>query len=363
MLHSASFFFDLFQSNDVNLYLQTQKLNTLWRVSKRNDLGTVTLSVPASELDLSQKPACTALNLIVSSDSSFANKVSYPLALASGTYTANNVNLNNGDFFTFEYISEIVISGATNYNGSGANHAPSINDACYTLRVTNNTIANLIEDANVKAVHIESSAELTLATAHFLSIENDIINNGLIHLEEHASLIQQHTGLNANSGSGSYAITRTGNNFNHIYNIWSSPVSNAPITNVFNASNPCDIFCFDNINQAWSYDYPAGFSTTCNGSSVTFSANNVIAGGDGVMDIGSGYFITGSNSPQRTFNGNANNGDYEMYVHTTTLGNPGGTDWADDDWNLLGNPYPSGLSADSFWLENAILNERITDAL
>ncbi len=343
--------------------LFTEKLNMLWRVSKRNNLGTITLSVPASELDLTQKPSCTALNLIVSSDSSFSTKVTYPLSLSSGIYTASNISLNDGDYFTFEYISEIVISGTTNYNGSGINNAPSINDACYSLRVTSNTIAQLNEDANVKAVQIDSSAELSLTTSHFLCIKNEIINNGIINVEEHSSLIQQHVGLNTNSGSGYYSIARTGNNFNHIYNIWSSPVSNANITTVFNSTNPCDIFCFDNINQTWSYDYSPGFSTTCNGSSVTFSSNNVISGGDGVMDIGVGYFITGNNSPQRTFIGATNNGDYESYVHTTNLGNPGGTDWADDDWNLLGNPYPSGLSADSFWKENAILNQRITDAL
>ncbi len=339
--------------------------NSTWRISKRNDVGTVTLSVAAADLDLSGKQTCATLRLIVSNSASFTNKTTYDLTLSGGIYTATNVSFNDGDYFSFEYQDVIAVDNVQFYNGAGANGKPNTSDACYKLLVKNNATGalTLSENANVREVEIEAGGNITLKTGIHLNVTGNIINNGTFVLEETASLIQQTTGSNANSGAGQYIVTRAGNNSPLVYNIWSSPITTATLTNIFSDANPCDIWTFERTTQAWSHDFAAGFSTTCNGNSVTFSASDVVAGGDGIMDVTGGYFVPGSATASKTFTGNVNNGDYLKPISITSLGNPGGTDWGDDDWNLVGNPYPSALSAGAFWIENAINNNRITDAL
>jgi hypothetical protein len=344
-------------------YLERQ--NSTWRVSKRNDLGTVSVSVAASDLDLSGKQACAPLRIIVSNTSTFSSKTTYELSLSEGIYTANNVAFNDGDYFTFDYQDVIAVDNSTFYNGSGGSNKPNTSDACYKLLVksTATGILKLSENANVREVEIETGGLITLNTNTSLIVTGNINNEGIFTLEENASLIQNTTGANSNSGSGSYAVTRKGNNSAFVYNIWSSPIQNANITSVFTDANPCDVWVFDRLSQAWSHDFSIGYSTTCYGNPVTFTASDVISGGDGIMDVTGGYFVPGSATSSKTYTGDVNNGDYSKAISITSLGNPGGSDWGDDDWNLLGNPYPSALSAGAFWTENAINNNRITDAL
>lgn len=343
----------------------TERQNSTWRVSKRNDVGSVTVSVDAADLDLSGKQSCATLYVVVSSSSSFSSKTTYPMTLSSGTYTANNVSFNDDDYFTFEYFDQIVVDHSQFYNGSGSSSVPNTTDACYKLLVKNSATGALplTENAVVREIEVESGGVLTVKSGIYISLAGDIVNNGTINIEENTSLIQTGSGANNNSGSGTYNVKRAGNNSSYIYNIWASPIQSATLTSVFSNANPCDIWAFDKDNQAWKYDFAAGYSTTCNGNGVTFSATDVIAGGDGIMDIGGGYFVPGNPTALKTYNGEINNGDIQKAITITSLGNPGGTDWADDDWNLLGNPYPSALNATAFWNENAVNNSRITDAL
>ena len=358
--NSLSATYEFSTSNDYS-----ERLNSTWRVSKRNNVGTVTVSVNASDIDLSGKQDCADLHLVVSSSSNFSTKVSYALTLNGGVYSATNVSFANGDYFTLEYQDLIVIENTGFIGGSGASGAPNTTDACYKLLIKSSADGSydINSNAHVREVEIETGAQISITDDKYLIVDNDIINNGTMTIAENASLCQQNTGVNNNSGSGTYSITRSGNTSSYVYNIWSSPITTGNLTTVFSDANPCDIWTFDKDLQAWKFDFANGFSTTCNGNSVTFGTNDIITGGDGLMDVTRGYFIPGDLTAARVYNGTVNNGDYSTAISTTTLGNPGGTDWDDDDWNLLGNPYPSALSADSFWKENAIINNRITDAL
>ena len=88
----------------------------------------------------------------------------------------------------------------------------------------------------------------------------------------------------------------------------------------------------------------------------------VMIGGDGFMNIARGYFITGNTTnPQKTFEGQINNGRIKHLIVATEFGDH--SNWDDDDWNFVGNPYPSALDPFAFWQENAIDNQRITDAI
>jgi hypothetical protein len=213
------------------------------------------------------------------------------------------------------------------------------------------------------AIILNSGATLAIADNSTLKVANNISNNGTLFLGHSSSLVQTHAGSDENSGYGTYQIIRNGTSSSYGYNIWASPVQSASITSTFDGINPCDIWVFDTQNQNWNHDFTVGFSTTCYGNPVTFSATDVITGGDGLMDIGRGYFVPGNISPIKTFTGQIFNGDLSVPINTTNLGNPGGSNWTDDDWNLIGNPYPSALNATAFWNENAFNNERIINGL
>lgn len=244
--------------------------------------------------------------------------------------------------------------------GSGAGSAPSVADAGRILKVYAPD-AVLPSDAKVAHVIITEMGKLNIPTGTILEVSGTIVNNGELIIENNGSLVQTIAGADRNSGIGTYKVNRTGGNSTYSYNIWSSPLKSAALTSVFSSSNPCDIWAFDENNQAWSHDFAVGYTTSCYGNSVTFAANEVIAGGDGTMDIGRGYFVPGATVTTRAFSGDVNNGDITVPVVTTSLGHQ--TNWDNDDWNLVGNPYPSGLDATKFLRENAIDNARINGAL
>lgn len=92
------------------------------------------------------------------------------------------------------------------------------------------------------------------------------------------------------------------------------------------------------------------------------TANDIIYNADGIMDVGRGYFVPGNGLwESRFFNGKVNNGVINVHVETTNLGaNP---NWDNDDWNLIGNPYPSALDLNSFWSRNASFQNALTDGV
>jgi hypothetical protein len=220
-------------------------------------------------------------------------------------------------------------------------------------------------DSKIDRLTVQTNGTLIIDSISYLELSGSIENNGNITINSGGALVQSDcSNPNLNSGNGSYTIKRKGTTNLNSYNIWSSPiVSGSTISSVFTGSCPCDIFCFDSQSQSWKYDYPIGYTTLCNNNSVTFNSNDVISGGDGIMDSGIGYFASGGGNSfiEKSFIGEIQNGDISVSIVTTSLGN--NPNWDDDDWNLVGNPYPSKLSAYEFWIENAVNNSKITGGL
>lgn len=185
----------------------------------------------------------------------------------------------------------------------------------------------------------------SISASQTLSVTGDItlLNSGNLTINENGALYQSSSSA---TNTGNVTIKRGGFNVKHRYNIWSSPVSNANITSVFSNANPCDIYVFDADLQKWKYDFtPNSGSYTCNGNSgIQFGNNDVIStgGADGIMDVGRGYYIPGNTiSANYNFSGTPNNGTYTFNVYAAP--NPGGVLWSDDNWNLIGNPYPCAI--------------------
>ncbi len=185
-----------------------------------------------------------------------------------------------------------------------------------------------------------------------LTVNGYFHNNGEITVKDGASIIQTSVAdLNA-ACSGSYIIERAGLNDSTDYNLWSSPISSATLTSVFTGSNHCDMFVFDEVIQDWRYDFQLGNSWSCLGNTGTWSASNLATNGaDGIMDISRGYLMPGSpTNTTRSFTGEINNGTYTYsVVETDSVTDPSS---GGNDWNLIGNPYPSAISLDDFLSTN-----------
>ena len=208
-----------------------------------------------------------------------------------------------------------------------------------------------------------SSQTLTIAEGTNIDVCDYLINMGNVIVENKGSLVQR-TGSRLYN-TGNFQVLREGQHNEFKYNIWSSPVVGSEhLSVIYPNTNPCDMFVFNAETQAWTYDYEIGYQTICNGNPVTFTANDVIPGGDGIMDKAIGYFVPGPQSTSsivREFNGEVNNGEISVNITTSSIG--GNTYWYGDDWNLVGNPYPSSIDGFKFWEINAEKQPSISDGI
>lgn len=158
-------------------------------------------------------------------------------------------------------------------------------------------------------VRIASSSTLSTTTLILL-------NNGtLMH------------GTGTAGGGGSFTGTlrqrRAGSTNPLLYNFWSSPMSGSTIA----ALNGNNNYSFNAATQSWTPEISSA-----------------------AMIPGVGYSSTGSNSGfgtagTRQFSGMPNNGNINVPMSV----NPG----INDDWNLVGNPYPSSIDGATFIVDNA----------
>jgi len=344
--------YDFLSSSDTNFI---ERLDTKWRVSKAGDLGAVSFSLQASDIDLNGFN-CGDLNLIVSNSSSFTEKTTYPLTLNDGIYSELNLTFNDGDYFTLEYSDLIVVDDAKFYNGSGTENAPNITDDCYKLLVKSNAngTLTLTENTNVREIEVEAGGILTVDSGYRLKVTNGINNNGEIRLLGASQLIQTHTtATNLNTGSGSlYKDQNSDLTSVYRYNYWSSPVKEIGSsqytvkgvmkdgTTITSAnSNPLDITFttgYDGLTSPltlssyWIYGYLNG----------TDGSNWSQKGELGTFNPGEGYLLKSPGAYQNyTFKGTPNDGDITFYVDANKT-------------SLLGNPYPSAIDANQLFADS-----------
>ena len=287
------------------------------------------------------------------------------LALGDFTFTANG-SLSNGCTISKDIT---IINDSKIWNGSvssdwnvAANWTPSGVPTSDNCVIINNTGPGT--DSNVgpplppipafaKNVTVKNDAILELGDGISLTITDwlNVEPTGLLYMKNNSSLIQVNDVANTGDIFMERAPANGGaiNNLNYVY--WSSPVETFNVGNISPGSG---------AGKKWKWDPTTG----------SIYGNWIDASSD-LMTDGQGYIVRGLagvvanpsvalTANSTLFSGVPNNGDITReiehggYNGGDYLGFNGVTATNDDDnWNLIGNPYPSALWADSFLERNA----------
>ena len=238
-----------------------------------------------------------------------------------GSLTGSNNAVNNSQAepVPIELYSEIagyVLKSSGNWSPENPVGVSTSNDNI-TIQASETLTGNVICDD----LTVQGGNTLTVPSNNSLTVDGAITNNGTIHVQNNASIVQTASADN-NSGSGTYQIVRNTGSLvsNTYYNFWSSPVQADSLTSVFPNTNTADFY--SHLNGSW-------------------------AAASGTMTPGMGYTATGDinatypTSFDRTFSGDINNGPLTLSVSAGA-----------NDYILVGNPYPSAIDYFAFFQDN-----------
>ena len=281
-------------------------------------------------------------------------------AFYSGATTGSLTITPVSTFDNFQYYCQIREGGATCYKASNATIIKDIYSTTWTTFWSNGT-PSLTKRAVIAGTYdttthgsfeccsltVLSGAgrTLTITPLHYVAIQNNLTVNGTLTVQDDGSLIQiSETGVN----TGNITLQRTTQMRKYDYVYWSSPVAvvppstGFPVTSVSPGTLPSFIF-------QWQPTVSGNFGIWTNAN------ENMVPG--------KGYIIRGEVTAPTTlapfstsFTGVPYNGVITKGIARGSYQGTGYTNPAngrpvtkeDDNWNLVGNPYPSAINALAF---------------
>jgi hypothetical protein len=273
----------------------------------------------ASSIDFSFNPNATGNTYGVAGVYTFTARVSDNLGHyreSTVTVTVNNSGVG-GCKFIWTGTQSTVWNNANNWAGGSV--PGSANDVRIPTAPTGGNMPTVnIASASANSLEVQPGATLTISSGNALAVGSGTLNNnGTVTVQNNASLVQ--TAGSTLTGSGTFNVTRVGSS---VYDFWSSPVTAAPTS----------------LLGGTVYQYNPIDGTSSTGDDAHDPAWGSPSGAN--MAVGRGYAAYGAGT--RTFTGQVNNGNIAVpveYHDHNISGMP---------FNLIGNPYPSGIGATDF---------------
>ncbi len=222
----------------------------------------------------------------------------------------------------------------TVYNGGlWSNGDP---DATKKIQFLNNY--TVTTDLSACSCRIDAGVSVSVVGESMVTLENGLEVLGSLTFENNSSLVQVNDAA-VNTGTITYKrISTPMNNFDFTY--WSSPVAGQSLFNV----SPNTFY-----DKYWSFS---------SNKWVSENSANIMSAGKGyaIRTPKGGQWPNGENvnfpyKQEVAFIGALNNGRIELEIEPT------------ESYNLIGNPYPSALSASAFLEENLVKNSILNGTL
>ena len=295
-----------------------------------------------------QLGTANTLNVCPSVTTTYTAEVTY--ALCSGTnlqYTDNVVVTVDGNKI-WDGSTDNSWNVADNWTPSGIPTSAN----CVVIPVTSNNPVLLNSPNGVGYnLAVYNGAQLTVNSNNSVTITDKVTvqPTGIFTINNSASLIQINNILN----SGNIIYKRTSLNIRTLdYVYWSSPVAN------FNISNIVSPYAFGPI---YHWNTTVANSNGGQGTWLNFSGTMVAGKGYIARSPGTSPFNNSTYNPLNgSFTGVPNNGNITLPIergNDQNVANHYGTNGVQitnlsDNWNLLGNPYPSALRGSQFLFDN-----------
>jgi hypothetical protein len=274
-----------------------------------------------------------------------------PLNKYSGTLTIFNSLCSNS--YPLDFYLGKVWNGVTSSNWATASNwvpsgEPLITDSCVVVPAGTPNSPVISAQAFAGGLTINSGALLTVNTGMTLTVQDILVTNGTLSVADDASLIQVNNVANSGSGNMQYNRNVTGlRGYDYIY--WSSPVLSQDISNFYSTPTPGFKFYWDTLLN----------NGNGNGGNTS---QGIWRTASGAMQPGKGYIVRASSSfgwtgnLTATFTGVPNNGTISFPVNRGSYNGVAGYNGLngslitrdDDNYNLIGNPYPSAIDAIDF---------------
>ncbi len=238
---------------------------------------------------------------------------------------------------------------AANWTPSGV---PTATQAVSIPNVPNKPIISAVTNALACSIDIASGSSLTINPDRSIIVTNAVAvaTGATLNVLNSASLIQTNNVAN----SGIMNMQRTANIRKLDYVYWSSPVKTSFSSGAISTDTPAGFVykwvptITGNINGFGNWNY--GTENMISGKGYIVRGPNSFTGT--VAPFTATFIGTPANGTITTpiQRGTYNGANYSTGVSTT----PGTKD--DDNWNLVGNPYPSAIRAIDFLTQNTNIN-------
>lgn len=281
----------------------------------------------------------------------------------SAGLTFDEVGLDN--FKLTSTVDQVKIWDGFAWNGDGS--APT----SYQKAVFTGDYVTANHGGSVEACECEinSTATVTISNNTYLKVENNILVAGEIYVDPQGSLVQMNDlGTMTLTGTGKNTLSKLTHPLQHWYDYtyWSSPLESAQIENALIDANANRRYVYraNFFNDLLIEDANTG-TFTPGQDDIDDDGNDWFNQPSGTMTPGVGYAATHSNigftanqsylylfEGSLTSGGAFNNGfvNVPIYIDPTVVYN---------NWNFIGNPYPSAISAQTFFEETSSILEGV----